>query len=64
MFREVPTCDPTIFGPNRPLIGAHLNERDAIATETRHPGMGVHWIEFDITGLMREQVTAAVRPPG
>ena len=49
MFCEVPTSDPTVCGPNRPLIGAHLREQDAIATETRHPGMGVHWIEFDIT---------------
>lgn len=49
MFREVSTCDPTIFGPNRPLIGAHLREQDAIATEALHPGFGVHWIDFDIT---------------
>lgn len=49
MFREVSTCDPTIFGPNRPLIGAHLREQDAIATESLHPGFGVHWIDFDST---------------
>lgn len=49
LFPEVPTSDPTIFGPNRPLIGAHLDEEAAIATEALHPGMGVHWIEFDIT---------------
>lgn len=48
MFREVPTSDPTVVGPNRPLIGAHVHEQDAIATEARHPGLGVHWIEFDI----------------
>lgn len=49
MFCEVPTDDPTIDGPNRPLIGAVLREKDAIAAEIRHPGRGVHWIDVDIT---------------
>lgn len=49
MFCEVPTDDPTIDGPNRPLIGAVLREKDAIAAELRHPGRGVHWIDFALT---------------
>ncbi|WP_193107288.1 hypothetical protein [Brachybacterium sp. FME24] len=50
MFCEVPTDDPSICGPNRPLIGAVLHELDARAAEDRHPGAGVHWIDVDITG--------------
>ncbi len=51
MFREVPSDDsPTTFGPYRPLVGVYEEEADAIRAELRNPGIGVHWIEFEVIG--------------
>lgn len=40
------------FGPNRPIIGAVLDEAAAVAADlVEHPGEGISWETFEVFGV-------------